>query len=198
MADRLAPLAAFRLPRNIVLDARTVAAMVRIFCRDVHGRPAGHLCDACTALLGYAEQRLARCPFGPEKTTCRECPIHCYRPAQRSVMKDVMRHAGPRMLWRHPWLAVRHLWLDRKGPPPWPPYASRQRAAQGSLIRTSSSPLAVSQAGFFPSAGEYSRGETPLRLSEQGIGSGRPDGAGQGNCSSRGSYHGDGSTSPAS
>lgn len=142
MAVRLADLPTFRAPRNIVLDARTVAAMVRIFCRDVHGRPAGHLCKPCAALLEYAEQRLARCPFGPEKTTCRECPIHCYRPAQRSVMKDVMRYAGPRMLWRHPWLAVRHLWLDRKGPPPWPPYASRRRAAQGNLTRTSLSPFA--------------------------------------------------------
>ncbi len=32
-------------------------------------------------------------------------------------MKDVMRYAGPRMLWKHPLLTVRH-WLDGLFPPP--------------------------------------------------------------------------------
>ena len=122
------PAASFR-PPNIVRDSRTIAAMVRIYCRDFHGLRGGVLCDACAALLDYADLRLSRCPFGPEKTTCRECVIHCYRPAERAAMKDVMRHAGPRMLWRHPCLAIRHLWLDRKGAPPWPPYARRMTVA---------------------------------------------------------------------
>lgn len=196
MAVRLAHLPTFRGPPNIVLDARTVAAMVRLFCRDVHGHSSDHLCEACAALLAYAEQRLARCPFGPEKTTCRECPIRCYRPAQRSAMKDVMRHAGPRMLWRHPWLALRHLWLDRKGPPPWPPFTSRPHAAGGRRIRAGS-PLTILRAGFFPGAGEYSRRDIPARPSWQGILPGRPDRARQQNCTSR-SGHGDGDISPAS
>jgi hypothetical protein len=115
------------LPRNIVLDGQTVAAMVRIYCRARHGPRTGDLCTSCADLLGYAHVRLSRCPFGAEKTTCRECPIHCYRPAERSEMKDVMRFAGPRMPWRHPWLSLRHMWLDRQGPPPWPP-SGRRRA----------------------------------------------------------------------
>jgi hypothetical protein len=114
-------------PRNIVLDRRTVAAMVRIYCHDRHGQSAVDLCPSCAELLEYAHARLDRCPFGAQKTTCRECPIHCYRAAPRAAMKDVMRSAGPRMIWRHPWLTLRHLWLDRKGPPPWPPV--RRRAA---------------------------------------------------------------------
>lgn len=109
------------LPGNLVLDSRTVAAMVRIYCRATHGLPRGSLCDACDALVCYADARLATCPFGREKTTCRECPVHCYRAAERTAMKDVMHYAGPRMLWRHPVLAIRHLWLERKGAPPWPP-----------------------------------------------------------------------------
>ena len=32
-------------------------------------------------------------------------------------MKQVMRYAGPRMLWRHPILAIRHL-LDGQRPLP--------------------------------------------------------------------------------
>lgn len=114
-------------PPNIQRDRKTVAAMVRIYCADKHGTVRGTLCEACGPLLEYADERLAKCPFGEEKTTCRECPIHCYRPAERTSMKEVMRYAGPRMLWRHPLLAIRHLWIERQGPPPWPPRTRRER-----------------------------------------------------------------------
>ena len=34
-------------------------------------------------------------------------------------MRDVMRTAGPRMPFRHPWLAIVHLWKEhvKKAPP---------------------------------------------------------------------------------
>jgi hypothetical protein len=121
------------LPINIVRDARTVHAMVRIYCADKHGSE-GALCESCNALVDYADYRLACCPFGAEKTTCRECPIHCYRPEQRDAMKAVMHYAGPRMLWRHPVLAIRHLVLERKGPPPWPP--RRRKQGTGREVRS--------------------------------------------------------------
>lgn len=105
---------------------KTVAAMVRIYCADKHGSSGGSLCEPCGVLLAYADDRLAKCPFEEEKTTCRDCPIHCYRPAERAAMKDVMRYAGPRMLRRHPLLALRHLWMERKGAPPWPPRRRRR------------------------------------------------------------------------
>ena len=41
----------------------------------------------------------------------RRCPIHCYRPDMRSLMRQVMRYSGPRMLLRHPWATLRH-WLS--------------------------------------------------------------------------------------
>ena len=100
--------------------------MVEIHCRARHVRPGGALCPACAELTGYAELRLSKCPFGAAKTTCRECPVHCYRPGEREAMKDVMRFAGPRMLWRYPWLTLRHLWLERQGAPPWPPRQKRK------------------------------------------------------------------------
>jgi len=83
--------------------------MIEVYCRGHHGRP---LCDHCTALLQYALCRLDRCPFGEAKPTCAKCPVHCYRPAMREQIRAVMRYAGPRMMYRHPWLAVRH-WFDR-------------------------------------------------------------------------------------
>jgi hypothetical protein len=118
------------LAPNLELDRKTVAAMVHIYCEAQHGSRRGHLCNRCWALQEYSAIRLAKCPFGTQKTTCRECPVHCYRPAERTAMKDVMRFAGPRMLWRHPFLALRHLWLERQGPPPWPP---QKRKGRGSV-----------------------------------------------------------------
>lgn len=113
------------LPRNLQLDLSTVSAMVRIYCRAHHADKSGGVCPACAELTRYAEMRLAKCPFWEEKTTCRECPVHCYRAGEREAMRVVMRYAGPRMLWRHPLLAIRHLWLERQGAPPWPPKARR-------------------------------------------------------------------------
>lgn len=55
--------------------------------------------------------------FGEEKPACKQCPVHCYQPAKREEMKQIMRWAGPRMLWRHPILTVRHL-IDDKRPVP--------------------------------------------------------------------------------
>jgi hypothetical protein len=108
------------VPGNIRRDAATVAAMVRIYCSGRHGTKRGPLCASCATLLAYSHARLARCPFGPDKTTCRDCPVHCYRAAERAEMREVMRYAGPRMLLRHPLAAIRHLWIERKGAPAWP------------------------------------------------------------------------------
>jgi hypothetical protein len=87
-----------------------MSAMVRCYCRGRHVA-AGGLCNECRDLLAYATLRLERCRFGVEKPTCAHCPVHCYLPARREQIKRVMRYAGPRMLWRHPLLSLRH-WLD--------------------------------------------------------------------------------------
>jgi hypothetical protein len=133
------------LPRNIELDRRTVSAMVHIYCHDHHATRGRVLCDGCAALMDYAAVRLAKCPFGEEKTTCRECPIHCYRAEERATMKDVMHYAGPRMLWRHPLLAIRHLLLERKGPPPWPPRARRRGQTTSSASASGSMSISSPQ-----------------------------------------------------
>jgi hypothetical protein len=102
----------FRVPSHIVTEKRTVAAMVHIYCSDHHGSPRGQLCQSCRALLDYSHQRLDKCPYGEDKPTCKECPVHCYQPVRRTEMRDVMRAAGPKMLWRHPWLALVHFWTE--------------------------------------------------------------------------------------
>ncbi|EIF5205267.1 nitrous oxide-stimulated promoter family protein [Salmonella enterica] len=69
------------------------------------------------ALFSYAQKRLDKCVFGEDKPACKQCPVHCYQPAGREEMKQIMRWAGPRMLWRHPVLTVRHF-IDDKRPVP--------------------------------------------------------------------------------
>ena len=82
--------------------------MVRIYCRDEHGH-GGALCAECRELMGYVGLRLERCRFGETKPTCAKCPVHCYQRDHREQIKAVMRYAGPRMVWVHPWLSLRHL-----------------------------------------------------------------------------------------
>lgn len=97
-------------------ERRTVDAMIALYCRSVH-RTRNGLCAECAELAEFARFRLARCPFQERKPTCAKCPVHCYKPHMRRRIKAVMRHAGPRMLRRHPILALRHL-MDGRRPAP--------------------------------------------------------------------------------
>jgi hypothetical protein len=104
--------AADRLAR----EWQTMVAMVRIYCRDQHQTHDG-LCAECEQFLNYANVRLERCHFGPEKPTCAKCPVHCYQRERREQVRVIMRYAGPRMLWEHPVMSLHH-WIDgwRKAP----------------------------------------------------------------------------------
>lgn len=93
---------------RIAREQRTMAAMMHLWCRRQHGT-RGVLCAGCADLLQYAHARLAHCPFGEAKSTCARCPVHCYKADRREAVRMVMRWAGPRMAWRHPVLAIRHV-----------------------------------------------------------------------------------------
>ena len=95
-------------------ERKTIAIMIEMFCQDQHNSKSGSLCDDCRELQDYADVRLDRCPFGREKPVCSQCPIHCYNPAMREKIREVMRYAGPRMLKKHPLLGIRHLIDGRK------------------------------------------------------------------------------------
>ncbi len=90
-------------------ERETLRLMMGLYCRDRHGA-ADALCAECGELFEYARKRLATCPFRKNKPTCSECPVHCYRPDMREKVKTVMQYAGPRMIYRHPVLTIRHYW----------------------------------------------------------------------------------------
>lgn len=90
-------------------EMETVEIMIAMYCAGHHAPSAGGaLCPECEALREYARQRVARCPWGPEKPTCLSCPVHCYCPSRREDIRRVMRYSGPRMVFSHPLMAVMH------------------------------------------------------------------------------------------
>jgi hypothetical protein len=97
-------------------EQQTVASMITLYCRDQHGT-RGQLCGDCRQLEKYAMLRLKSCPFQENKTTCGNCPIHCYKPVMREKILTVMRYAGPRMIWHYPLLALGHMIDGRRKKP---------------------------------------------------------------------------------
>ena len=94
--------------RRIRREKKTISVMIEMYCRARHGTGSRELCERCTSLHDYAMQRIEKCPYCLAKPTCANCPIHCYQAEPRERIKRVMRYAGPRMMGRHPILALLH------------------------------------------------------------------------------------------
>ena len=135
------------MPDRIADEKKVVALMIRMYCRR-HCRQQGRtaradltnrtgrttdtnqagrtgarhttrgLCPECATLLDYALRRLDSCRFGNGKPSCRKCPVHCYHADMRERIRTVMRWAGPRMIFRHPIAATRHLLRELRSPEP--------------------------------------------------------------------------------
>ena len=99
--------------RRIAREKRTVSFMLRMHCQGRHGTKTA-LCPDCQSLHEYSLARLAACPFNENKPVCSKCRVHCYEPVLREKMRQVMRYSGPRMLFRHPILVIRHMIDGRK------------------------------------------------------------------------------------
>ena len=100
------------MSRRISREKSTIKVMIKMYCQKHHAT-SNELCDDCLHLQNYAFERIKKCKFLPDKPACNECPVHCYNPVMREKIKIVMRFAGPRMIFRHPYLAIMHL-LDKR------------------------------------------------------------------------------------
>ncbi|MGN0666893.1 MAG: nitrous oxide-stimulated promoter family protein [Huintestinicola sp.] len=89
-----------------------VTEMIRLYCRKNHHSKT--LCAECKALSEYASMKIEKCPFMETKTFCANCKVHCYKPEMRERIRAVMRFSGPRMIYYHPIMAVRHVIGTRK------------------------------------------------------------------------------------
>ena len=105
--SRPSDIAAEAPPRTrIESEKRIIGVMVHLYCRRrLH---TDMLPPEFAELLDYAHRRLDRCRFGEAKTACKRCPIHCYAPDKRALMRQVMRWCGPRMLFFHPLITLKH------------------------------------------------------------------------------------------
>lgn len=96
------------LGKRLSRECAGIEKMITMYCQSKH-RNGNGLCGNCADLLEYAQQRLRHCRFSEEKPVCAKCPVHCYRKTMREKIIAVMRYAGPRMLYKHPVMALRHL-----------------------------------------------------------------------------------------
>jgi hypothetical protein len=96
-----------RLMKPIEREIKTVSIMIDIYCRHHHG--SDKLCKSCQDLYSYARQRTLKCTFIKDKPTCGKCQTHCYKPNMKTKIRDVMKFSGPKMIYSHPILAIRHL-----------------------------------------------------------------------------------------
>ena len=97
---------------SIEREQKTVEAMIILYCSLKHNRK--ELCTDCSYLLNYANKKLLKCPFGQDKPACNDCTVRCYQKAEKEKIREVMRFSGPRMIYHHPFLAVRHLMKRKK------------------------------------------------------------------------------------
>lgn len=94
-------------------EKQVVQLMIQLYCRKKHGT-RNNLCPECQALADYAILRSNKCPFMETKTFCSNCRVHCYKTEMRKKIREVMRFSGPRMIWHHPVMAVRHVIESQK------------------------------------------------------------------------------------
>uniref|UniRef100_UPI0040576A2E nitrous oxide-stimulated promoter family protein n=1 Tax=Agathobacter sp. TaxID=2021311 RepID=UPI0040576A2E len=94
-------------------EKATVSEMIALYCRKKHKTKDG-LCRECKELKEYACLRSDKCPFMETKTFCSNCKVHCYKPQMRERIREVMHFSGPRMIFSHPIMAIRHVIESKK------------------------------------------------------------------------------------
>ncbi len=93
---------------KIQTEKQTVKIMIEFYCSRHHD-PINNLCDSCLQLYDYSMECLDNCPYQEKKPTCEKCKVHCYKPDKREQIVTIMRYSGPRMIFYHPILTVKHL-----------------------------------------------------------------------------------------
>ncbi|MEC6814674.1 nitrous oxide-stimulated promoter family protein [Photobacterium toruni] len=109
----------FHLFGQLNSEFRTITAMIDLYCLKNHqiNHKNFQRCDSCEQFSVYVKQRLDRCPYGEQKPSCKQCPIHCYKPQQKIKSQTIMRYSGPKMLIKHPIMAIKHLIHDKRSIP---------------------------------------------------------------------------------
>ncbi|WDE96246.1 nitrous oxide-stimulated promoter family protein [Lentisphaera profundi] len=97
---------------HIAFEKKVIASMIRIYCDHKHCQN-NELCEDCHKIYHYCTKRLDKCPFGENKPACQNCQVHCYEKVMRQRVRKIMSYAGPRMLYRHPFMSLKHLYQSK-------------------------------------------------------------------------------------
>jgi len=85
--------------------------MITLYCDKHHSKNG--CCKQCQELIDYGNTRIKNCPSMESKTFCSNCKVHCYKPEMREKIRMVMRYSGPRILFKHPVMAIWHIITSR-------------------------------------------------------------------------------------
>ena len=95
---------------NLDKDRATLEAMGRIYCKTHHNgsKDDAGLCPSCRETIDATLARTDSCPYG-HMGNCRDCDTHCQRGEAREHIRTIMRYSAPRMVYRHPLMALGYL-----------------------------------------------------------------------------------------
>ncbi len=89
-------------------EKHIVKDMILFYCKHHH---TDHIpCDDCKELIVYTADRLEKCRYKSNKPVCSKCTTHCYNATNRARIKEIMKWAGPRMIYHRPYYAILHVW----------------------------------------------------------------------------------------
>ena len=113
MKDKESKMSAEKIQLKREQEKEVVSLMIGLYCKKKH-KTKVLLFNECKKLDDYAKLRSDRCPFMETKTFCSNCKVHCYKPEMREKIREVMRFSGPRMIFHHPYLAIKHVIESKK------------------------------------------------------------------------------------
>lgn len=88
-------------------NKKVVSKMIDMYCKG-HNHSVVTPCGECQDLKDYVYGKIEACPFVEKKIFCSSCKIHCYNTEMKNNIKDVMRYSGPRIVFYHPILCIKH------------------------------------------------------------------------------------------
>lgn len=98
------------IKNKIIHEKLVIYNMIAIYCKENHSNNIC-LCKDCNELLEYSNKRIEKCPKLESKTFCSNCQSPCYDNYHRQKIKTIMRYSGPRIIFKHPITAIKHLFL---------------------------------------------------------------------------------------
>ena len=115
--EQLSPNMERRVEKRRAREKKTISQMIAMHCAGTHHAVerterafcGDAVCPACAKLDAYAVLRTERCRKMHVKTSCEASENHCYAPEMRESIRAAMRYSGPRMIFKHPVAAIRHL-----------------------------------------------------------------------------------------